>query len=232
MISLKRSIDDMPGDPRRLVMDYHLSHHVSCEGDQDGLDEWTVSLRVERFKNRTAGGVIGSMTLFRLRLDDRYSPFPFADAESYDSDLFNLVLGIYDLGNGGYRQAFRDAVTSSDGDLLVLYNIQLDETWRGFGLGPILASQAIWTLADGCSAVTTATSITEYPEDQHALTHEQWTRANEKITALWESIGFRRHTAPLGHLLDPRTTEARDLRNARRQDFDQLVDAYRAALHR
>ncbi|GAA3815335.1 hypothetical protein GCM10023083_56810 [Streptomyces phyllanthi] len=204
---------------------------MSPEGDRDGLDEWTVSPRVERFKERTAGGVIGSMTLFRLRHDDRFSPFPWADAQTYDEDLFHLVLGLYDLGNGGYRQAFRDSVVSSDGDLLVLYDIRLDSAWRGFGLGPILASQAIWALADGCSAVTVATHISEYAGDERrSPTHEQWTRANEKITALWESIGFRRRANPLGHLLDPGTTEARDLRNEQRKKFDALADAYRAAL--
>jgi GNAT superfamily N-acetyltransferase len=188
-----------------------------------------VSIRAKRFKNRTVGGVIGSMTLFRLRQDTRFSPYPWADAEAYDEALFNLVLGIYDLGNGGYRQAFCDTVVSCDGDLLVLSHVRLDEAWRGFGLGPILASQAIWALADGCSAVAVEATASETPKNQHPLSQTEWTEANGKITALWEGIGFRRRTNPLGHLLDPKTEEARDARNHQRKRFDALARAYRTA---
>ncbi|MEU3731154.1 hypothetical protein AB0E81_17290 [Streptomyces sp. NPDC033538] len=83
-----------------------------------------------------------------MRMDDRFSPFPFSDAENYDMGLSNLVLGVYDLGGGGYRQEFRDVMTSSDGDLLILFDMRVDKAWRGFGLGPVLASEAIWALAD------------------------------------------------------------------------------------
>ncbi|WP_344630061.1 hypothetical protein [Streptomyces glaucosporus] len=209
-----------------MELEYRLTHDVSSAEDHDGLDEWTVSIRAKRFRNRTVGGVIGSMTLFRLRQDTRFGSHPWADAEAYDEALFNLVLGIYDLGNGGYRQAFRDTMVSCDGDLLVLSDVRLDQAWRGFGLGPILASQAIWTLVDGCSAVAVETTVSELPEDRRSLSQEEWTQANGKITALWESIGFRRRSNPLGHLLDPRTAEARDLRNEQRRRFDALAHAY------
>ncbi|AQS69096.1 hypothetical protein [Streptomyces pactum] len=214
MISPKRSVDDLPGDPRRLNLEYRSWHFVSSEGDRQGLDEWHVSVWANRFLDRpkwsatkTVQDDIGSMRFFRLRMDDRFSPFPFADAESYDTGLSNLVLGVYDLGGGGYRQEFRDAMTCPDGDLLVLFDVRLEEAWRGFGLGPILASEAIWHLADGCSAVATGT----HP---------------------WESVGFRRHVSPLGHLLDPGSGEARALRDERRRDLDALADAYRESLRR
>ncbi|GGQ85106.1 hypothetical protein [Streptomyces flaveolus] len=229
MTPFTRSPSDLPADPRLLTLKYQLTHDVSSETDRDGLEEWTVSIRAKRFKNRTIGGVIGSMTLFRLRQDTRFSPYPWADAELYDEALFNLVLGIYDLGNGGYRQAFRDAMVSCDGDLLVLFRVRLDHAWRGFGLGPILASQAVWTLADGCSAVAVETKVSETLEGRRPLSQTEWTEANQKITALWEGIGFRRRTNPLGHLLDPKTAEARDARNEQRRRFDALARAYRTA---
>ncbi|MFC7816989.1 MULTISPECIES: hypothetical protein [unclassified Streptomyces] len=212
MISSKRSADELPGDPRRLNLEYRTWHFVGSEGDENGFDEWHVSIWSNRFLDRpkwsaakTAQDDIGSMRLFRLRMDDRFSPFPFADAESYDTDLSNLALGVYDLGRGGYRQEFRDAMTSADGDLLVLFDVRLDDAWRGFGLEPVLVSEAVWTLADGCCAVLAA-------------------------DPLWESVGFRRRANPLGHLMDPATEEARDLRNERRRDLDALADAYRRSL--
>ncbi|MER7720890.1 hypothetical protein ABTX99_28825 [Streptomyces flaveolus] len=229
MTPFKRPPSDLPADPRLLALEYQLTHAVSSEEGRDGLDEWTVSIRAERFRNRTVGGVIGSMTLFRLRQDIRFSPYPWADAERHDEALFNLVLGIYDLGNGGYRQAFRNTMESCDGDLLVLFNVRLDQAWRGFGLGPILASQAIWTLADGCSAVAVETMVSENPEGRHPRSQAEWTQANDKITALWESVGFRRRSNPLGHLLDPKTAEARNARNEQRRRFDALAHAYRTA---
>ncbi|MGQ4440573.1 hypothetical protein ACN6LI_005766 [Streptomyces violaceoruber] len=54
-------------------------------------------------------------------------------------------------------------------------------------------------------------------------------RAAEKIAARWKDVGFRWRARPLGHLLDPRSGEARDLRNERRGDLDALADAWRAA---
>ncbi|WP_217244869.1 hypothetical protein [Streptomyces sp. AC602_WCS936] len=237
MITSKRSADELPGDPRRLNLEYRTWHFVSSEGDENGFDEWHVSIWSNRFLDRpkwsaakTVQDDIGSMRLFRLRMDDRFSPFPFADAESYDTGLSNMVLGVYDLGRGGYRQEFRDAMTSADGDLLVLFDVRLDEAWRGFGLGPVLVSEAVWTLADGCSAVITDTHPTEFPDRPRP--EAEYRRAEEKIAALWESVGFRRRARPLGHLLDPRTDEARELRNERRRDLDALADAWRESLRR
>ncbi|MFG3131207.1 hypothetical protein [Streptomyces tendae] len=224
MISPKRSVDELPGNPRLLNLEYRSSHFVSSEGDENGFDEWHVSIRSGRSPE------IGRMTLFRLRMDERFSPFPFSDAEGYDVGLSNLVLGVYDLGRGGYAPEFRDEMTTCDGDLLALYEIRLDPAWRGFGLGPVLAAEAVWTLADGCSAVTTATHPTEFPDRPRS--EAEYRRAAEKIAALWESVGFRQRTRPLGHLLDPRSGEARDLRNVRRRDLDALADAWRESLRR
>ncbi|MFA3876518.1 hypothetical protein ABS735_22980 [Streptomyces sp. MMCC 100] len=240
MISSQRSAEELPGDPRRLNLEYRTWHFVGSEGDEDGFDEWRVSVRSSRFLDRprwsagkTVQHEIGSMRLFRLRMDERFSPFPFSDAEAYDTDLSNLVLGVYDLGRGGYRQEFRDAMTTCDGDLLVLFDMRLDPAWRGFGLGPVLAAEAVWTLADGCSAVLAATHITEFPGAPDAPMGEAaFRRAGEKIAALWESVGFRRRAGPLGHLLDPRTDEARELRNERRRDLDALANAWRESLRR
>ncbi|MDX3229855.1 hypothetical protein [Streptomyces sp. ME19-01-6] len=205
-----RPIEDLPGDPRSLSLEYHLSHAVGG-ADGDTLFDWTVSIRAKRFKGRTVGGVIGSMTLFRLRLDDRFGPHPFEAAETHGAELSGQVLGIYDLGHGGYRQAFRDTMTRPDGDLLVLHHIELDPAWRGFGLGPILASEAIWTLVDGCGAVVVDPK-------------------GESDTARWESVGFRRRVRPLGHLLDPGSPEALALWKERRADFGALAESYLAAL--
>lgn len=102
-------------------------------------------------------------------------------------------------------------MTRPDGDLLVLHHTELDPAWRGFGLGPVLASEAIWTPADGCGAVVVP------PRD-------------EGDAARWERIGFRRRVRPLGHLLDPGSPEALALRRERRADLGALAESCLAAL--
>ncbi|XUN29977.1 hypothetical protein ACRAS1_16460 [Streptomyces lividans] len=76
MISPKRSADELPGDPRRLNLEYRTWHFVGSAGDENGFDEWHVSVRSGR------SAEIGSMKLFRLRMDERFSPFPFSDAQA------------------------------------------------------------------------------------------------------------------------------------------------------
>ncbi|MFF9753209.1 hypothetical protein ACF1FC_10420 [Streptomyces sp. NPDC014344] len=172
---------------------------MSGVGDRDGIDEWSVSVRVERFRNRTVGGGVGSPALSRFRQDERFSPFFGADAQGDD------------LGRGGCSQEFRDTVTSADGDLLVLTDVRPDPERRGAGLGPALACQALWTLGAGCGAVTAGTGA-------------------PALTALCESIGFRRRPRPPGPPpRDPATEEARDAREEQRRRYDALVDAWRAA---
>ncbi|MGW7660152.1 hypothetical protein [Streptomyces sp. NPDC054756] len=205
-----RPIGELPGDPRRLTLEYRLGESLSGVDDRYGVEEWTVSVRVARFRDRTVGGAVGSLTFFRLRQDERFSPFPAGDAEGEDRALFHTVMGCYDLGRGGYSREFRDSVTSADGDLLVLRDVRLDPEWRGAGLGPVLASQALWTLATGCAAVAAAPP-------------------GPALTARCVSLGFRRRPRPLGHLLDPAAGEARDAREEQRRRYDALADAWRAA---
>ncbi|MFC8780926.1 hypothetical protein ACFY2D_24055 [Streptomyces nigra] len=212
MKSYRRPVGELPGDPGRLSLEYRLQEPLGGAEDRDGIEEWAVSVRVGRFRDRTVGGVVGALTFFRLRQDERFSPSPAGDAQGEDSALFHTVMGCYDLGRGGYGQEFRDAMTSAEGDLLVLWDVRLDPEWRGVGLGAVLASQALWTLGAGCAAVAAA-------PDGPAL------------TALCESVGFRLCPRPLGCLLDPAAEEARDAREEQRRRYDALTDAWRAARH-
>ncbi|MEU0911291.1 hypothetical protein [Streptomyces althioticus] len=232
MEPFRRPIEELPGDPRGLSLEYRQRQPLSGHEEPDGLDEWTVTAKVKRFWNRAAGGDIGSLTVLRLRQDERFSPHPWsgleADADHFEA--FQTVLGCYDLGKGGYRQVFRDTMASADGDLLVLTRIRLDPEWRGFGLGAVFASQALWTLADGCSAVAVDIRPPVVTDEGRRLTSAEWDRAIERLAAFSRSLGFRRRPRPLGHLLDPASEEARDAREEHRRRYDALVDAW-CAVH-
>ena len=213
-------------------MEYRQRQVLSGQEEPDGLDEWTVTAKVKRFWNRTVGGDIGSLTVLRLRQDERFSPHPWSglEGDAEYSEAFRTVLGCYDLGRGGYRQVFRDTMTSADGDLLVLTRVRLDPEWRGFGLGPVFASQALWTLADGCSAVAVGITPPAVTDEGRRLTSAEWDRAVERLAALSRSLGFRRRPRPLGYLLDPASEEARDAREEHRRRYDALADAW-CAVH-
>ncbi|MFD7057850.1 hypothetical protein [Streptomyces sp. NPDC059906] len=62
MISPKRSADELPDDPRRLNLEYRTWHFVGSAGDENGFDEWDVSVR-----SSSRSTEIGSMRLFRQR---------------------------------------------------------------------------------------------------------------------------------------------------------------------
>ncbi|MFM9442106.1 hypothetical protein [Streptomyces acidiscabies] len=201
MFPTERPVTDLPADPRGLSLDYRQVRGVSREGEWDGADEWTVTVRVRRFRDRVVGGEAGELKLIRARKAELFDwqPEGFLEPEIRD-----LLLRVFDMGHGGYRPPFGDHITSTDGDLLVLHSVRLDPAWRGFGLGAILVSETVWTLADGCSAIADATSR-------------------------WETVGFRPRPAALGYLLDPRDSEALALRELWRREFGELCDAYRAA---
>ncbi|KND36528.1 N-acetyltransferase [Streptomyces acidiscabies] len=192
----RRPATDLPADPRGLSLDYRQSRFASREGEWDGADEWTVTVRLRRRGRRTVEeiGEIGELKLVRARKAELFNWQP-EDFE--EPGVRDALLGIFDMGHGGYRPPFHDHITSTD-------DVRLDPDWRGFGLGAIVVSEAIWTLADGCSAIAATTSH-------------------------WESVGFRLRPPPLGYLLDPRDPEAVALRELRRREFGELCDAYRAA---
>lgn len=198
----RRPATDLPADPRDLALEYEQVRQVSREGEWDGADDWTVTVRL-RGRGRSGWtpvepGEIGELKLVRARKAELFNWQP---EDFTEPGVRDALLGIFDMGHGGYRPPFQDHITSTDGDLLVLDDVRLDPDWRGFGLGAIVVSEAIWTLADGCSAIAATTSH-------------------------WESVGFRLRPPPLGYLLDPRDPEAVALRELRRREFGELCDAY------
>jgi hypothetical protein len=72
-----------------------------------------------------------------------------ADAQS--GDLESIASGVLD--DGEYSDAFQETIDCSVGDLLILDRVFLARPWRGFGLGPVFAAEAIRRLSGGCCAV-------------------------------------------------------------------------------
>ncbi|MER6421130.1 hypothetical protein [Streptomyces sp. NPDC001137] len=149
-----------------------------------------------------------------------------ADAEL--GDLESIAAAVLD--DGEYSAAFQEAIDSPVGDLLILDRVFLARPWRGFGLGPVFAAEAIRRLFDGCCAVAAEPGMAEWPDNRDEVSDADRTTAKAKVAALWESIGFHAFHGGV-QLLDTSLQEPLDLHRARRKDLEVLSAAYQAHLH-
>ncbi|WP_405876545.1 hypothetical protein OG762_46545 [Streptomyces sp. NBC_01136] len=109
--------------------------------------------------------------------------------------------------------------------MLILDRVSLDSAWRGFGLGPVLAAEAIRRLSGGCCAVAVFPAMGEYPEDREQVTEAYRRQAKKKIAALRESIGFQPFCCGVW-LLDTALRSPEELLLARRAELHALGAAF------
>ncbi|MEU6926962.1 hypothetical protein [Streptomyces sp. NPDC046631] len=233
----KRPFTELPGDPARLHLHYGHGHPAVPYDYEDTLEAWHVQVTYgqagdeewddEEGENRqtpAAGTKVGHLILWRLRDYTGDNRWEAADAESGDLEVIaSAVLGR--SGHDGYSAAFEKAITHPVGDLLLLDRVSLDQAWRGFGLGPVLAAEAIRRLSGGCCAVAVYPAMGEYPEDHEQVTEAYRRQAKKKIAALWESIGFQPFRRGVW-LLDTALRQPEELIRARRTDLHALSAAF------
>lgn len=148
-----------------------------------------------------------------------------ADAQS--GDLESIAATVLD--DGEYSAAFQEAIDCPVGDLLILDRVFLALPWRGFGLGPVLAAEAIRRLSGGCCAVAAEPGMAEWPHNRDEVTDAYRARVKAKIAALWESVGFHAFHSGV-QLLDTSMREPIELHRARRKELKNLSAAYKAHL--
>lgn len=239
MSPARRPASELPGDPARLQLLYTHGHPAVPYEDEDTLESWHVSVRAFHGEEEECedgctdaceqliehGSEVGHLRLWRLREDTGADRWMVADAVS--GDLESIVSAVLD--GEEYSAAFEEAIEMPVGDLLILDRVFLSRPWRGFGLGPLFAAEAVRRLSGGCCAVAAEPGMDEWPENREEVTDAYRARAKMKIAALWESIGF--HAFQRGvHLLDTSLQEPVDLHQQRRKDLEGLSDAYRAHL--
>ncbi|MEU3400789.1 hypothetical protein [Streptomyces filamentosus] len=239
MSASRRPVSELPGDPADLELIYSHSHRVSPYDYEDTLERWMVSVRFFRdpleecedgCAEGCAGGCddlvddgtqVGYLRLWRLRDYTGADRWMVADSES--GDLESIVSTVLDQGE--YSAAFEEAIECPVGDLLILDRVHLAKQRRGFGLGPMLAAEAIRRLAGGSCAVAAEPGMAEWPDNRDEATDEYRAAAKQKIGALWESIGFCSFQDGV-QLLDTSLQEPIDLLDRRRAELAQLSAAY------
>jgi hypothetical protein len=234
---LKRPITELPGDPALLHLHYGHGHPAVPYDFEDTLESWYVTVTYglaggeewddneERESHAPAPGTeVGHLILWRLRDYTGDNRWEAADAESGDLEVMvSAVLGR--SGRDGYSAAFEKAVTQPVGDLLLLDRVSLDRAWRGFGLGPVLAAEAIRRLSGGCCAVAVYPAMGEYPEDREQVSEAYRRQAKKKIAASWQSIGFQPFRRGVW-LLDTALRQPEELLRARRAELHALSAAF------
>ncbi|MGA6227230.1 hypothetical protein ACPESV_43675 [Streptomyces umbrinus] len=233
-----RPARELPGDPARLRLVHTHDHSVESYDFEDTLERWRVSVRLFHGEEEECpqgcseaceraveeGTEIGYLLLCRLRDYTADNRWEAADSES--ADLESIASTVFDPRTGQYTDAFDEAIECPVGDLLILDRVFLDRPWRGFGLAPVLAAEAIRRLSGGCCAVAAEPGMAEWPDDREEVSESYRQQARRKIAALWESIGFT-HFKDGVYLLDPALRKPGDLLAQRRKELLELSQAYR-----
>lgn len=226
-MTARRSARGLPSDPTLLSMRYEHSHRAQSDDFQDTLEEWTVSV-TEWDEGDEDGPRVGELSLFRLRSFTGYSRTMAADEHS--GELLSIAEAVFD-GNDEYNSEFERAVDMPVGDLLILDRVWLDKAYRGFGLGPIFAMEAVRRLSGGCCAVAVEPGMSEWPDgDPSSVSDAENDEATAKIAALWESIGFRSFKDGV-YLLETALKDS-SIVSLRRKELAALGQEYRAGQRR
>ncbi|WCN05132.1 hypothetical protein [Streptomyces sp. M92] len=235
-----RPASELPGEPAQLRLVYSHVHPAVPYEDEDTLEHWRVSIRAYHDEEEECAGggctdacqqlidngsEAGWLRLWRLRDYTGADRWMVADAQS--GDLESIAATVFD--DGEYSDAFQETIDCPVGDLLILDRVLLARHWRGFGLGPVFAAEAIRRLSGGCCAVAAEPGMAEWPDNRDEVSDADRATAKAKIAALWESIGFHAFHGGV-QLLDTSLQEPIDLHRARRKDLEDLSAAYRAHL--
>ncbi|PCG87107.1 hypothetical protein CIB93_04470 [Streptomyces sp. WZ.A104] len=212
--ALKRPLSDMPCDPGYIQLSYELEASLDNSDREDTLEKWRVTahlgedgFRLEAIPpcdqctarwNRTEdeGGFVdededcphrlhvGVLELVKVRWGGSQNPFWAMEEES--QNLYEIAETVFNDEHDGYTEEFEELTEAWGEDLLVLDKAELDEGWRGFGLGPMIAADALRRLAPGCRAVM----VHPAPIDATGMSKDEWARARDRLRELWATVGF------------------------------------------
>lgn len=228
---MSKSLDQLPADPSKLYLHYTTTHELVEDPYSETLQRWDVSVRHpgaadadRRIPTPQAPPddvgqeiEIGRMEFYRVRLDQGMNASTAMEEESEELEQIARAL----LHPDGYLTAEASERLSYVGtDLLVMDRVVLTMPWRGFGLGAVLAAEAINRLAAGCRAVACIPGIAD-PDGSWRPDQVEWDRVTAKITAGWERVGFT-HFRDTVYLLDPATGALEDQRSRLRSEYLQM----------
>jgi hypothetical protein len=198
---LKDSADRrvLPADLTGVGLSFRLSTRWN-ENPSDGPSFWHVSADAWGLEDESATSHVGSFQFYRIEPLETEDLLGVMDG--YDGDLGHIAEAIIDSETGEINDELRGSLAGLESDILVLYKAELEEQWRGFGIGAVLAGQAIKQFGHGCLGVVLQPASILPRTENDAQARQQ---AAKKIAKAWGKIGF----TPLGEdlmVLDLATT--------------------------
>ncbi|MFE2867853.1 hypothetical protein [Embleya sp. NPDC059259] len=247
---MTKTARDLPGDPFALHLEYSLRHGLREDPHDRTIERWSVVVRhgYEVHDDTRCptllgldgeiscedpvpgpgdtgcpafepdGVAVGWMVFFRVRMDRGMNAWWAMEEES--ADLHRIGCVLLDQESGDFGERADEYLEYMGVDLLVMDRVVLDGRWRGFGLGPILAAEAIERLSPGARAVACMPGISDR-EPGWEPGQEEWDRVTARITAAWARVGFEAFEDGV-HLFDPATVVAEEALSVLREDFDDL----------
>ncbi|SEC19794.1 hypothetical protein SAMN05216489_00133 [Streptomyces sp. 3213] len=198
----------LPGDPSGLRLHISYADDLLDTPQGDTLERWGVAILHRGRVHDTArcpgspGGcvtpdcsaivvedvAVGSMTFFRVHLDQRRNAFWAMEEES--EKLYEAAQVLLDREMGNFTDDVSELLDYVGSDLLVMDRVTLDKEWRGHGLGAVLAMEAVLRLRPGCRAIACSPGVTDITGNR-LRDQAEWDRVNAQIRQGWERIGFR-----------------------------------------
>ncbi|MDV9168624.1 hypothetical protein R6V09_00505 [Streptomyces sp. W16] len=235
----------LPGDPSELRLRISYDDALLDTPQGDTLERWDVTVLHRRRTHDTArcrassGGcvtpdcsanvvgdvAVGSMTFFRVRLDQRMNAFWAMEQET--EELYQTARVILDQQTGNFTDEVSELLDYVGSDLLVMDRVTLDKQWRGHGLGAVLAMEAVLRLMAGCRAIACSPGVTDVTGNR-LRDQAEWDRVNAQIRRGWERIGFRLYRDNV-FLLSPTSQVLEEQRGVLRSQFAELGAAWTAS---
>jgi hypothetical protein len=180
----------MPGEIDLLVIDYGSRQHASTVGDERFLRQWYGSVEITDDNDETEK--IGYVLAHTVEYEEMTNPFMVLDDES--ADLGHIAGVVFQPASGKMRGKVADLIQSAGHGMLIIDSVWLEPSWRGHGLGPLLAGMVIEHLGEARQFVALQPAPIEHHDSAGAVVEEtsavERSVVVEKLGALWAQLGF------------------------------------------
>ncbi|MFE1071222.1 hypothetical protein ACFW5W_08350 [Streptomyces sp. NPDC058783] len=236
----------LPGDPGELHLRISFDDELWDTPQADTLERWDVAILHRRHAHDGAQGpaagsacdtadcpscttedvAVGEMTFYRVHLDRGRNAY-WAMAEESE-ELYETAQVLLDAETGSFTSEVSERLAYVGSALLVMDRVTLEPQWRGHGLAPVLAIEAIHRLMAGCRAIACSPGVTDL-SSQRLTDRSEWDRVNAKITQGWERIGFRLYRDNV-YLLSPASQDLEEQRGVLRGQLADLGASWRTTI--
>ena len=181
-----------PQEIARLSLDLHMSHDLDGEF-RNVLSHWTIDVTSTTDDPSAEYGlresIIGNIDVFSATIGH---PSVYEALDSYSMDLTRVADALVVPSTGELKEHVEERLELIGSQLLVLNEVRLDEAWKGFGLGALLAGEALVALNHGAMiAATVPGSLPDPPDyDGPEKSPFEVRQATAKLGEVWAQIGF------------------------------------------